>query len=234
MQVIVIFGMTFGWVQHPKIIISKALPSCNIPKCKCGFIWIFEGNQLVWTFMWKRGLRPRDCVEKSQLDKMLINLCLSYEGGDKVTWVYNSSSAFTSKSFSYELDKLSPIPHNDAIKGVWKGRVSHRIEVFVWTVLMEKLSTRQKLAQIGIIRVSSNLFPMCSLSPEHSNHLLLHCPFPHHQWSSWIGLWNVKCVFPCSLKDAFVQWCTPKRGSFFKKVWLSCFFYHCMVYLERA
>lgn len=35
--------------------------------------------------MWKRGLRPRDCVEKSQLDKMLINLCLSYEGGDKVT-----------------------------------------------------------------------------------------------------------------------------------------------------
>lgn len=47
---------------------------------------------------------------------------------------------FTTKSFALELDKLIPVPHQDAVKGVWCGLVPDRIEVFVWTTLLERIN----------------------------------------------------------------------------------------------
>lgn len=106
----------------PRLYLLVILPNANVDSY--GF---WEGINWVWTFTWKRELQPCDCAEKSQLDKLLMNVCLTYDGGEKVKCAYSTSGEFSAKSFTYELDKLSPIPHNDAIKGVWRGLVPHKI-----------------------------------------------------------------------------------------------------------
>lgn len=76
----------------------------------------WEGFNWVWTFSWKRALRPQDAAEKSQLDKKLKDVCLACDGRDKLVWTFSGSGQFSTKSFSLELDKVNPIPHRDAIK----------------------------------------------------------------------------------------------------------------------
>lgn len=100
----------------------------------------------------------------------------------------------------------------------------HRIEVFVWAALLEKINSRQKLAKIGIIASENDICVLCSLHSESSNHLLLHCQFAQIIWYWWINLWGMSWVFPSNLRSAFDQWQSPKTIPFFKKVWHACFF----------
>lgn len=97
---------------------------------------IWDGFSWIWCFSWRRALRPQDLEEKAQLDSMLQQAHLAFEKEDKLIWAFNSSGIFSSKSFSLELDKLSPPPQHDAIKGMWLGLVPHRIEIFVWIALL--------------------------------------------------------------------------------------------------
>lgn len=184
----------------------------------------WEGYNWIWNFEWKRSLRVQDLAEKVNLDSILKKVCPAYESGDKLIWVFDKSDKFSTKSFSSELAKLQPLAHHDAIKGVWKGLVPHRIEVFTWTALLGKINTRHKLASIGIIPSADDLCPLCLSSQETSDHLLLLCPFSQNLWAWWLGLWDLKWVFPNSLKEAFEQWVSPKKFPFFKKVWAAMFF----------
>lgn len=194
------------------------------PNASVSAFGFWEGLNWAWTFSWKRVLRPQDREEKQQLDILLQNVCLASDGNDKLIWSFNSSGKFSSKSFSLELDKQCVIPHHDAIRGLWKGLVPHRIEVFVWTALLERINTRFKLSQLRIIDESENLCVLCKKYPETSNHLLLHCEFACELWKWWIDLWSVKWVFPMKLRDAFEQWFISKKSAFFKKVWHASFF----------
>lgn len=155
---------------------------------------------------------------------MLQSVCPSQEGQDQIIWAFEKSGRFSTKSFTLELDKLKPPHHEDAIKGVWRGLVPHRIEVFVWIALMGKINTRSKLAALGIIPEENNICPMCLSSIETSDHLLLHCNVSKQVWNWWLGLWQINWVFPLNLRDAFNQWCWPEKSIFFKKVWTTIFF----------
>lgn len=110
---------------------------------------------------------------------------------------------FSTKSITFALDKLGPLPQQDAIKGLWCGLVPHRIEVFVWTALLGKIHTRSKLASLGIIPLESDVCPLCSSTHETSSHLLLHYLFSQQLWSWWLDLLHVKWVFPSSPREAF-------------------------------
>lgn len=184
----------------------------------------WEGYNWVWTFSWKRALRPQDIIEKSRLDCLLKEVCLAYEGDDELVWAFHSSGKFTTKSFTHELDKLSPVTHHDAVKGVWRGLVPHRIEVFVWSALLERINSRQKLAHLGIIPTENDVCVLCSQASESSNHLLLHCIVAQQLWCWWLEMWGIKWVFPANLKVTFEQWQSPLKSPFFKKVWHTCFF----------
>ncbi|XP_019106119.1 uncharacterized protein LOC109135461 [Beta vulgaris subsp. vulgaris] len=183
-----------------------------------------KGYNWLWSFVWRRELRPRDVTEKSSLDILLNHVCPSIHGGDKLAWTFNKSGLFSTKSFCYELDKLMPQPQHDAIKGSWQGLVPHRIEVFIWTAMIGKINTRQKLASFGIIPVEDSRCPMCNASPETSDHLLLYCTFAQKLWDWWLDTWKVKWVIPMSLRMAFDQWQCSSKNSFFKEIWVSCFF----------
>lgn len=121
----------------------------------------WEGLNWVWSFSWRRALRPRDVEEKASLDTTLSQVCPSHQAQDQHIWAFTKSGSFSTKSFTLELDKLHPPLHQDAVKGVWKGLVPHRIEVFVWIALMGKINTRSKLASIGLIAHDCNVCALC-------------------------------------------------------------------------
>lgn len=113
---------------------------------------------------------------------------------------------------------------NDTIKGLWRGLVPFRIEIFTWTVLLGRVNTRSKLARIGIIPRSENKCALCNNSAEEIDHLFLHCPFSSQLWSKWMNIWNLVWVLPVRIRDAFDQWQSPLKNKFFKKVWAATFF----------
>ena len=188
----------------------------------CYGFW--DGYQWVWSFEWRRNLRPQDKVEKQNLDSLLQPVCPSVEAQDKLIWAHSKSGLFSTKSLTLELDKLNPPPVRDAVKGIWRGLVPHRVEVFVWIALLGKINTRHKLSSCGIIPPQNDICPLCSSNSETNAHLLLHCNFSQQIWYWWLDLWRIRWVFPNSLKDAFDQWVSPSKKPFFKKVWCAIYF----------
>lgn len=176
------------------------------PKVSVASQGFWEGFNWVWSFAWRRAFRPQDHVEKAKLDEMLQHVYPSLKAHNKYIWTPSKSGNFTTKSFPMELDKLQPPPHHDAIKGVWKRLVPHRIEVFVWIALMGKINTRNKLASLEIIPPQNNIYPLCLYESESSDHLLLHCHLASQLWNWWMNLWNIKWVFSSTLREAFIQW----------------------------
>lgn len=184
----------------------------------------WDGFNWMWSFSWNRQLRPQDQIEKACLDEMLQQVFPALKTRDKFIWSHSKSGNFSTRSFTLELDKLRPPSHHDAVKGVWKGLVPHRIEVFVWIALMGKINKRSKLARIGIIPPDCDKCPLCDSESESCDHLMLHCSISYQLWNWWMDLWDIKWVFPCTLRDAFDQWCCAKKPPFFKKVWTAIFF----------
>nr|CCA65974.1 hypothetical protein [Beta vulgaris subsp. vulgaris] len=223
-------GNTLFWLDpwissHPLKILYPRLFSIAIhPNASVAAHGFWEGYFWVWSFSWRRNLRPRDKIEKANMDALLKSVCPSLLCEDKLAWTHDKSGKFSTKSFNAELDKLLPHVHQDAVKGVWRGLVPHRIEIFVWSAMIGKINTRHKLATYGIIPVEDSSCPMCNSTPETSDHLLLHCLFAQRIWTWWLDLWSIKWVFPMSLRMAFDQWQSTNKSPFFKKIWASIFF----------
>ena len=194
------------------------------PNASVAALGFWEGMNWVWTFSWKRSLRPQDWVEKARLEELLKQVCPSLQTQDRTIWAYNRSGVFSAKSVTMELNKIRAAAHHDAIRGIWRGLVPHRIEVFVWLALLGKINTRGKLASIGIIPIENNTCPLCLHEEETSDHLLLHCSFSSQLWLWWCNLWQISWCFPRTLREAFNQWQWPKNTTFFKKVWMAVFF----------
>lgn len=179
----------------------------------------WDGKQWKWSFFWRRELRPRDLVERSLLLQALENTALSPLDSDSFIWSPCKNGSFTVKSFVLELEKSEENCPKDVIKGIWQGLVPHRIEIFTWLALLDKLNTRDKLARIGILQHSEAICVLCNEHPETCSHLFLHCTVTWNLWSWWLNLWGLHWVPPSSPRDAFEQWQPPATNSFFKKAW---------------
>lgn len=111
----------------------------------------WDGLNWAWNFAWARPLRSRDAQEKDGLLSLLNQVCLAPDSKDALIWTFIKSRTFSTKSLTLKISKANLPPHIDAIKGIWKGLVPHRIEVFVWTSLLGRINTRSKLLSMGII-----------------------------------------------------------------------------------
>lgn len=184
----------------------------------------WEDQKWIWDLSWSRFLRPRDFEEVETLNGMLQNVILSVDTKDSLIWMPHKSGLFSVKSICSELDKSLNSEESPAIKGLWRGLVPPRIEIFMWLALLGRINTKSKLAGIGIIPQEDSLCVLCQAELETHNHLLLHCEFSQKIWSWWLQTWNLSWVFPLNLRDAFTQWNIKDKGKFFKKIWVAIFF----------
>lgn len=194
------------------------------PMASIASLGFWDGHEWHWALAWQRPLRPRDIDERDALHDLLKNVVLDLSCDDYLVWTPNKSGVFSVKSASFELAKCSSFPPRDIIKGIWRGLVPHRVEIFCWLALLEKINTKSKLGRIGIIPMEEAVCVLCNSEVESVNHLLLHCEFSWKLWSWWLNLWEYSWAFPDSIKSAFYQWQVYGNGIFFKKIWHVIFF----------
>lgn len=184
----------------------------------------WEGVNWVWDLSWSRNLRPRDTEELESLKKMLDNSIISLDCEDSLIWTPHKSGMFSVKSVCLELAKSLSLSNHDVIKGFWKGLVPPRIELFTWLAILGKISTKEKLARIGVIPENDVQCVLCNTGSENCNHLFLHCVMARALWAWWLQIWELHWVFPSSLREAFDQWRFKRKELFFKKVCLASFY----------
>ena len=187
----------------------------------CGF---WDGVHWNWSLIWCRSLRPHDRTEHSLLMKIINRAVLHKDGLDQLIWTPSKLGAFSVKSFTMELAQMSNSGSYDAFKGLWKGLVPFRIEIFVWFVLLGRINTKAKLGKLGLIPRSESDCIFCRESEEDTNHLFMDCRFAKEIWLWWLQLWHISWVFPSSISELYIQWPSPLKGIFFRKVWNASFF----------
>ena len=207
-----------------KLVFPRLFSVTSDPLATISLQGYWDGPEWRWSFSWGRTLRARDKVEWTELQQLLAQVCLGPDEPDKLIWVPNKSGLFTVKSFCQEMSKTNPSTLKEAAHKLWKGIVPHRIEIFAWIAMMEKLNTREKLAKLNIIQCNENQCALCELEPESSSHLFLQCSVARQIWNWWLKLWNLSWVLPLSIKDTFIQWHYPRKSKFFKKIWAASFF----------
>lgn len=133
---------------------------------RINFLAFWDGVEWRWAFTRGRVLRARDHEELENMQHLLLNVCLVPDGSDKLIWTPRKAGCFSVKSFYHELSKNSPSQLQDAAHILWKGLIPHRIEVYTWIALMEKLNIRKKLVRLNVIQPLENSCAFCGLDSE--------------------------------------------------------------------
>ena len=197
---------------------------CNNQLDSVSSLGFWDGASWQWSLGWKRELRPRDVEELGQLNSILAPVTLDSKCGDKLIWASDKNRLFSVKAFTRVLDKSSPLIPSSSFKSLWKGLVPHRIEIFIWFVLLGRLNTRGKLAKLSIIPLAEAECVFCKNHIETEEHLFIHCFFVWNIWSWWLNIWGLLWVMPSSMQDLFLQWNYSTSSPFFKKVWKASFY----------
>lgn len=185
---------------------------------------VWDGHIWHWLFTWRRSLRPRDLEERDAMLNLLKSVNLDLSMDDSFAWIPQKDGNFSVKSATFEIAKCSEFSNQDIIRGIWRGLVPHRVEVFVWLSILGKINSRSKLASIGVIPPDQDICGLCQHHSETSSHLFLHCSWAWALWTWWLKLWNLSWVPPSSLKEMFHQWHYIGGTRFFKKIWYASFF----------
>lgn len=180
---------------------------------------LWEGHIWHWSLEWKYQLRLLDSVELAQLQSLLDWAILSPHDTNlsQVTWMPNKSGSFSVKSINLEHEKMDSHGPIYVIKGLWRGLVPHRIEIFTWLPLLWKINTKDKLARLQSIPSNPNCCVLCNTNPDDYDHLFLNCSFSWSIWIWWVNLWELSWVSPSSSRENYRQWHTPFKDKFFKK-----------------
>lgn len=210
-----------GWGHAFKTIVPT-----SIQVEPCGF---WDERIWTWSLLWKRSLRPQEKLERLLLENLLEQVNLSPSDHDSLMWSPSKLGSLTVKSVTQELVKPHSVGpanliHSNAPKGFWLSLVPHRIEIFTWLVLLEKINSKDKLVRIGIIPTTEAICSLCGQGNEDVNHPFLHYTFSHHLWSWWMNIWGLHWAFPSTIRVEFDQWKPLLKGSFFKKIWCAIFF----------
>lgn len=114
---------------------------------------------------------------------LLQQVYLDRKVEDSFVWCLNNNGRFTVKSLCLEMYSRREVSVPDAMRKVWKGLVPHRIEVFVWLVILEKVNTKNRLIRVEAIQPDQGLYVLCNEVEEDSNHLFLHCGKARDLWN---------------------------------------------------
>ncbi|KAK3230651.1 hypothetical protein Dsin_002532 [Dipteronia sinensis] len=146
-------------------------------------IWRWEIKLRRLTFDW----------EKEQWNNLL-----SFLGGitirnsvkDSIAWKFSSNGLFSVGSFRMRLDELD---NEDQwlTRSSWHGFCPHKVEVFAWQLLRNRVLVREVLQRFGCLQDSSLVCPLCNNGIESINHLFLHCHWTWDLWTRCMGWWNV-------------------------------------------
>lgn len=100
---------------------------------------------------------------------------------------------------------------------MWYNGVPFRIQFFMWTVVMGKISPMDNLQRKGFILPSICL--LCYQEVESVSHLLLHCLFSREIWGGIMRDFGISLVFPMDLMALLTGWRITALSALGRRFW---------------
>ncbi|KAK1616134.1 hypothetical protein QYE76_021651 [Lolium multiflorum] len=97
---------------------------------------------------------------------------------DDITWRFGAKPYYSAGS-AYRLQFLGAVG-TDFKKIIWKGWAPARCKFFIWTLMLERILTADKLLQRGW--ENDYFCPLCRRNLETASHIFTECPFSLKVW----------------------------------------------------
>jgi hypothetical protein len=144
---------------------------------------------------WLQDLRfYLDDCHSSELQCLeeLINEVQLTDATDEIIWTFGNKNYYTTRS-AYQLQFIGAV-NTDFKRIVWNGWAPARCKFFIWTLMLDRILTADKL----LLRHWENEYfcPLCRRSLETSNHLFTECPYSLMVWSSFSATFSQDALNP--------------------------------------
>nr|GEZ94690.1 RNA-directed DNA polymerase, eukaryota, reverse transcriptase zinc-binding domain protein [Tanacetum cinerariifolium] len=147
---------------------------------------------------WNLVLRPthRDGAESAQFKSLkdTIGNIIVTDQHDSWQWSLDVSKGFYVAFVRQLVDSHILVTRNEATR--WNRSLPIKVNVFLWRLKRNNLSSRVNLDRRGI-EISSLLCPLCLGDFEMVNHSLFNCDMAKGLWSLFAKLWEVD-ILVCS------------------------------------
>jgi hypothetical protein len=129
-------------------------------------------------------------------------VCLS-DQEDKIVWTLGNKGFSVNSLYRKKMENQSLIPY----KFLWKSKLPHKIKVFFWLVVRNKILTKDNLRKRCWIGSLNCCF--CGVD-ETIDHLFFKCPIAQYMWRVIQVALNLRSI-PKNIKDLYDNWfCKPK------------------------
>ena len=148
-------------------------------------IWSISEWEENHPYRWKAWTLP-DCPAELEIEKtqLFIHLAgrapISTKMKDRRGWGKRTGNYSTANGYM-ELAANFNVPENPAIwNNNWNNRTLPKIDVFIWTLIHQRLLTGENLEKRGI--AGPFRCPLCAENSESISHLFLKCPYTTLIW----------------------------------------------------
>ncbi|XP_015953784.1 uncharacterized protein LOC107478150 [Arachis duranensis] len=145
---------------------------------------------------------------------------------DKLIWSCSDDGSFFVKSFitSVESNALGFSKTRHTFDNIWQGIVPPRVEMMGWFLILGKLNTMKRLAQINVVGANEVTCALCGLYDEDIDHLFIHCNYVFHLWNKAIVVGEIIWVKPKGVRSFFEYWCKQEVVRVGRRRWINCWF----------
>ncbi|KAF5184428.1 hypothetical protein FRX31_025984 [Thalictrum thalictroides] len=146
-----------------------------------------DADSVSWNVMLRRN---RYDWEEQQMNDLaaLLDQVVAEEGDDLWVWKWSRTGQFSVKTMYVKLRELetgaSSYPIAFPYKVVWCRSIPLNIKFFLWTLMLGRTLTLDRLINMGI--ALPPVCFMCGMANESTTHLFLHCSKALQLWASLI------------------------------------------------
>jgi hypothetical protein len=115
---------------------------------------------------------------------------------DHIAWKFGGNQTYSAKS-AYMLQFLGAVG-TDFKKLIWRGWAPARCKFFIWTLMLDRVLTADKLLQRGW--ENDYFCPLCRRNLETASHIFTECPFSIKVWENMAGSLGLGVLKPARWK----------------------------------
>ncbi|RYR28078.1 hypothetical protein Ahy_B01g052183 [Arachis hypogaea] len=107
---------------------------------------------------------------------------------------------------------------------IWRGIVPPRVEMMGWFLILGKLNTMKRLAQINVVGANEVTCALCGLDDEDIDHLFIHCNYVSQLLYKAMVMGGITWVKPKGVRSFFESWCEQEVVRVGRRRWINYWF----------
>jgi hypothetical protein len=188
---------------------------------------VFHGGGWQWNLIWRRQMFWWEANLVDNLMALLEEVVFNGDE-DRWTWIPDEDGLFSVKSSYTILENIFLVDEGVGVleEGVfsliWKSPAPSKVVAFSWSLLLDRIPTRDNLAFRHILESDASLLcVLCGMWVETTTHLFLYCDVSSLIWRGILNWLEINFITPHNLFVQFECWNNEANSKRLKKgFWL--------------